>query len=316
MHEQKFRNRVSQSLASLPITALLVSMVWMLPDVSNLYLWGGLGVMAAMTLIVAEWNNQFQLIRIRSRMNSVVFLTLMALFPNLHVLNWAVVPAAALLVSYFVLFRAYGAYQVQGIVFHAMFFISLGSLSYPPLLLFVPFLLISAYAQLRALTLRAFFGGLLGVLLPYWLYAPYLVWQPEAGQEFFALWKDYLIVDIPDYAALPPHHWVAPGLLVFLALVSLLHFLRTAYNDKIRTRQYFYLLLVQFLPLLLIMAAYPTDDAHWIPLLIVNMTPFVGHYFTLARGRLMNLWFWCWLVLLVALGGIQYLDLWRFFYNI
>ncbi len=30
----------------------------------------------------------------------------------------------------------------------------------------------------------------------------------------------------------------------------------------------------------------------------------------------MNLWFWCWLVLLVALGGIQYLDLWRFFYNI
>ena len=64
------------------------------------------------------------------------------------------------------------------------------------------------------------------------------------------------------------------------------------------------------------MAAYPTDDVHWIPLLIVNMTPFVGHYFTLARGRLMNLWFWFWLVLLVALGGIQYFDLWRFFYNI
>lgn len=132
MHEQKFRNRVSQSMASLPIASLLVAVVWMLPDVSNAYLWGGLAVMAAMTLIMAEWNNQFQLIRIRSRMNSVVFLTLMALFPSLHVLTWDVVPTVGLLLSYFVLFRAYGAYQTQGILFHTLFFISLGSLVYPP----------------------------------------------------------------------------------------------------------------------------------------------------------------------------------------
>lgn len=316
MHEQKFRNRVSQSMASLPIASLLVAVVWMLPDVSNAYLWGGLAVMAAMTLIMAEWNNQFQLIRIRSRMNSVVFLTLMALFPSLHALTWDVVPTVGLLLSYFVLFRAYGAYQTQGILFHTLFFVSLGSLVYPPLLLFAPFLLLSSYAQLRALTFRSFFAGLLGLLLPYWLYAPYLVWQPEKGREFLALWQHYLLTDIPDYAALPPHHWVASGLLLFLALVSVFHFLRTAYNDKIRTRQYFFLLLVQFLPLLMMGAAYPADDAHWIPLLIVTMTPFVGHYFTLARGSLMNLWFWIWLVLLVSLGVVQHFDLWMFFYNI
>ena len=99
----------------------------------------------------SECNNRYHLLRVRSRMNSVVFLVLMAAFPTLHDLGLHLIPAAALLSAYFVLFRTYGQTRTQGTLFHTTLLLSLGSLAFPQLIIIIPFLLFAAGVQLRAL---------------------------------------------------------------------------------------------------------------------------------------------------------------------
>ena len=53
--------------------ALVTAAVWMLPNLSSLRLGGGLLATALMTYVVIECNNRYHLLRVRSRMNSVVF---------------------------------------------------------------------------------------------------------------------------------------------------------------------------------------------------------------------------------------------------
>ncbi len=311
MHDRQFRHRVSQSFASLPIVATLTALVWVFPDVGNLRLWAGLVAVAVMTAIVVEWNNQYQLLRIRSRMNSVTFLTLMAVYPALHPLSWELVGVATLLVSYFLLFRTYGVYRPQGIVFHAFLSLGLGSLVYPPLLFFLPTLWASMHVQLRVLSGRNFVASLLGLLLPYWLAVPILALAGQGLAHQWWRWSSCFSPTWPlDFSNLPLSVWMGVGMPALIALIAITHFVRTSYNDKIRTRQYYYFLFVQCLPLVFLFVLRPQDHAMLLPILLLHATPFTAHYFALARGRWMNVWFMVWIVLFLALGVANHFRLW------
>ena len=135
MRQKGFRQNFTQSFATLPLVALVTAAVWMLPNLSSLRLGGGLLATALMTYVVIECNNRYHLLRVRSRMNSVVFLVLMAAFPTLHDLGLHLIPAAALLSAYFVLFRTYGQTRTQGTLFHTTLLLSLGSLAFPQLII-------------------------------------------------------------------------------------------------------------------------------------------------------------------------------------
>lgn len=315
MRNRKFRNKVSESWLTLPLVAVIVAICWVLPNARHLLLWGGLALSGLMAYLLVEWNNGFQLLRIRSQMISVTFLMLMAVFPQGHILSWNSLPAFCLLLSYFVLFRAYGLYEPQGVIFHAFLFLGVGSLIEPLLLLLVPFLFFSIQVQLRALTARSFGAGLIGWFLPYWFYIPYLLWTESFSVVVLREWIESLVPTLPDYTSVPLSHWIELGILLFLALVSILHFVRTSYNDKIRTRQYFYLLLTQEIPIVLLAAAFPDRSGIFLPLLILNTTPFIAHYFALAKGRGMNLWFCFWMLVLLWLGISHHLHLWTYYFN-
>lgn len=117
MRSQSFRIRVSESMISLPILVVLASVIWMIPDIQSVALWGGLAAVGMMTYVMIAWNTQYQLIRVRSRMISISFLYVFLAFPQLHVLGFHLFPAACLLGAYFLLFRTYGVYAPQGYFF-------------------------------------------------------------------------------------------------------------------------------------------------------------------------------------------------------
>lgn len=310
-----FRQRVSQSMATLPLVVALSAAAWLAADLRNPLLWGGWAVMAAMAYIVVEWNNRFQLLRVRSRMNSATFIVLMTAFPFLHPLSWSILPAACLLLAYFLLFHTYGSHAPQGYVFHSFLPLGIGSILFPPLLLYVPFLLFSAQLNLRALNGKAFAAAFFGLCLPYWLALPYWLWDTDAGRDFLSRWQRLLTPALPDYASVPLGQWVSLTVLILLGLIALSHFWRTAFNDKIRTRQYFHLLQLQLVPTTALLAWYPREFPSLLPILIVGLTPFIAHYFTLAKGRGMNAWFVGWLILLFALAACHYFNLWTLFSN-
>lgn len=315
MRSQPFRNRVSESMISLPILVILASIIWMMPDIQNLALWGGWALVGVMTYFMMAWNTQYQLIRVRSRMNSLTYLFLFLIFPQLHLLGWHLFPACCLLGAYFLLFRTYGVYAPQGYFFHAFFLIGVGSIAFPPLLLLVPFLLFSSERHLRALTGKSAMAALLGLSLPYWILLPVFLFAREVLQLYISLWQLERLWQPMQFTHVPPSQWVGGGLVFLISLVSVVHFLRTAYNDKIRTRQYHYLLLLQVLPLTFLHFALPQFFATTLPLCLVTLVPFIGHYFALAKGRGMNAWFILWMLLFLLLGIANYFDLWTLLSN-
>lgn len=317
MKEHRFRNRVAEGSLTLPVMSAVTFFGWLLSvSLIDVAAWLTLAIVALMTYAFVECNNQCQLLRIRSRMVSASFLAFVSAIPALHASSWHWLPAASLLLSCFVAFKGYGRFQPQGWVFHAFLFLGIGSIVFPPMLLLVPFFLFSCSHQLRILTGKAFVAALLGLLLPYWVYGTFCLLTGFDVSRLFSAWHAALRTSLPLLSSFEPWQLAFLPFLLFLALTSMAHFVRTSYNDKIRTRQYFYTLFSLQFPLFFLLLWYPDALSFTLPLFLTNSVPFIAHYFALARGRFMNVWFIVCLLLLTALAVLTYLDLWPLLFTL
>lgn len=309
--ERKFRDKVVTGVFTLPVAAVLVALSWVSPDVTDGALWLGLAATGLIAYLLVELNNRHALLRIRSRMVSSVYLVLMAAGVFLHPLSWNLLPAFCLAAAYFPLFAAYQRPYATGEVYHAFLLLGIGSLCRPPLLLLAVGFYAALAVPLRALTWRTFLAGLLGVATPYWIGAGLALWQNRLGPAAGELLAAFRFA-APSYAATPDSvRTVAAVFVAVLALLSVAHFLRTAFGDKIRVRMYFYTIILQEALLLAALVLLPGDFDLIFGLLAVNTAPLAGHYFALARGRWMNVWFIMCLAASVGIILFNHLYAWR-----
>lgn len=309
MRNDTVRTRIVESSLTLPFMATTTFLLWLMGPVEEGGLWCALVLIGIMTYAIVEWNNQCQLLRIRSRMNSTVFLAFICAFPAFHTSPISFIPAAALLGCYFVLFKGYGQFRPQGYLFHGFLFLGIGSIAFPPLLFLYPTLLISCQRQLRILDFKSFVASLLGIILPFWFWIPAIYIA-----TYFGITDDHLLqfltFEVPDISGVAPWQWGALALVSLLASIGIIHFVATSYNDKIRTRQYYYCILLQFVPLVASTVMYPQYASTTLPLLFINATPFIAHYLALARGRHMTGMFFFWMAIFITIGTINYFDFW------
>ena len=303
MRQQQFRNKVSESSFTLPFMVMVTLLSCFLQHAfDSFYLWITLMETGILVYVLMEWNSQCQLLRVRSRMISSTVLAFVAAFPALQVSTWCWLPALFLVLSYFIAFKGYGQLKPQGWVFYAFLFVSAGSLMFPPLLLSVPFMWFAFGHQLRILSGKSITASLLGLLFPYWTYGLFCLvsgWNASFWRES---WARTLDLRLPDYSEVLPWQWMLFVMLLVLGAIGIVHFIRTSYNDKIRTRQFFYTLLALHFPILFSVVWFPDCASLTLPLLTVNSAPFIAHFFVLARGRSLNFWFLFVLFVLVAVA--------------
>ncbi len=208
------------------------------------------------------------------------------------------------------LFQSYQNHNAVAAVFHAFFFVGVASVFYQPVVYLVLPLYISLFVHLRSLTLRTFVAGLLGLLTPYWVWMVYALWNGTLATAWATV-LDGLECSLPDFGSLSSMQMASGGVMIFYGLLATTHFLRTAFNDKIRTRMYFYVLTLQELCLLSLMLLFPLRFDAALRLFILCASPFVAHYFALARGKWkMNVWFVFTLFVLAVLWAYNYYCLW------
>ena len=153
---------------------------------------------------------------------------------------------------------------------------------------------------LRVLNARHFFALLFGMVTPYWIAAAWGLWQ-GCADAMADQWLQQWTFTAPCYDALPAPAITGAALIAGISVPAIVHTLRTAYNDKIRTRMYFYTLTVLHLTLLGALAAQPQHYAMLLPLLTVTTAPLAAHHFTLSRGRSALLWF---IICLTAIAAV------------
>lgn len=298
------RKTIVGSPLLLPLVVLGCCVLWVLPDVREPRLWAGLAVALLTAYGLMEWNNRFQLLRIRSRMVSATYLVVLTALPRLHLWSRESVAPLCLVLCLLLLSSVYQERRSEAGLFHAFLVMGLASFVYGPLLLLLPVLLFSAHVHLRALSLRSLVAGLLGAALPYWFYAAWMFCAGELDGAFADMVASFRFPR-PDYSLLTPSMWASAGVVSLLAFISTCHFVRYAYNDKIRTRMLFYQIILVELFLLAALWAQPQQFYRILRLLLVGVAPLSAHYFALARGGWwFTLWFLLWIAAVVALAFV------------
>lgn len=310
MVRYRLQNKIAGSELTLPFCAIAAISMWWLPqkafDVRCLL---GLVLCLLTTYVIMETNAQQHIIRIRTRMMSCVWLMLAASLSFIHPLGEPIIAATFLCVSYLLLFRCYQKHRPQKLVFHAFLMLSLGSFCAPVMLPMSIFFFLYTAIFLRSLTRKAFWAGILGVIVPYWCYA---VWcfATEDMQTFITRMTEMAKFDIPTVEAVTslPFVWqVSAGVVALLSIVSILHYLQTNYDDKIRVRMILYIYVLQTLLLMAYLVLQPVHYQTTMALLVASASPLIAHYFSLSRSILTTIFF---LLSILLTAGVATLNLW------
>lgn len=326
---RRWQNRIAESPVTLPTVCVVTTLLWWMPEggYSSTYLSGWL-MCALMSYFVLEMAAQNALLRVRSRMTSSLLLLLMATCGFLHPLQTGTVLQFCMALSYFYLLRTCEAHRPESDTMRAFLWLSLGSLLWPPFLLLCLVHLWSQLVYLRAISQRTLGAALIGIALPYILWAtgavvlrdmtPFV--QHVVGvcapftEPFYWQWAvDYVHTEgWEGLGATASQHLmptviahqtqlVALACVLLIGLTGFVHYLRNNYNDKIRVRMCFYSIMLMQVVLVLWMAFQPHHFNQLFPLLLFSSVPAAAHFIALTHTWLSNAWV---IVLALVLLGV------------
>lgn len=302
---KRLQHRIAASRYALPVTALYAVAVCLACGLWQHRLWLQLAALAVSTYLMVLANNRHGLIRIYSRMVSCAYLMLwMAacyLFPSAE----AGLIAVCLAAFHTILFHAYQDKQSMATVYYAFCFIGIASLPFVQVLWLVPVLWVLLATKVLAMSARTFVASLLGLLTPYWLGGAYYIYRyglQAAADHFAALARWAPLCRLGDLT-LP--RLLTLSLVALLGMVGIVHFLRTSYRDKIRTRMIYEYLMVLEGALVVYIVLQPQFADQLLPALIVTTAPLIGHYAALSEGRIANIAFMVIVALLVSMACLH-----------
>lgn len=237
-----------------------------------------------------ELNNQFTIIRIRASVQTSFYFMLVTACPAMHYLYVGDIISVFLLLSVFFLFKSYQQSQPSGSIFYSFFFISVGSILFPPFI-FLSILWLTTSYRFQSLTFRSLFAALLGLTLPYWLLFAHAAFYHRIDL-FYVPFKE-LITFSPlfDFGSLQKWELFTLIYLLILFLVSAAHCFITGYEDKIRTRSYLRFIISLAFYIFLYIAIQPGTATRLFPLLIILVSILIGHLFALTNSKISNLFF-------------------------
>ena len=321
MRKTRLQNRISGSMFTLPVCAVITLLLWgfTLREGEGIFLSRlsftvphlvALVCVALIAYVLVEMNNVNMLIRVRSRLVSSVWLVSAAVVPLLHTYSHGLVAAVCLSVAYYQLFKTYQAPDSQLNAFHSALMLSAGSLFVPHLLFFLPFFLWHQTVFLRSVTLRSLGAVFLGLAMPFVVVAGYAMVSGDLS--FLFRWAEtlslYYAVSSEAYQTLTLQQWASWAVISLWGWIGMVHYLSTSYRDRIQTRMLLYVFVCQFLAIETFVALQPQHLDDWMPLLMVTSAPLTAHFFALTGSRFTNALF---LVALLSFCALGVLGFWQ-----
>ena len=248
-------------------------------------------------------------------MVSAVWVTGMGMMTFAHdfYVAWLAVPLIAS--THYLLFRTYQQYNPVNYSFHTFFLLGTSVLLIPQLYILVPLYFWYMAVFMRCLSWRTFWAGLIGLVLPAWFLAG---WCAVSG-DFETVSTVLQTISHPQpfntdsyvpYMSVHNVQTLTWLFVTFVSLVATVHYLRTYFNDKIRTRMYLYIYVMQIAALWLLLLWQPDLYNLLMPLLMLCSCPIIAHFFALTGSIVTNLFFVLSVLAMGALTSIN-MGLWK-----
>jgi hypothetical protein len=176
-------------------------------------------------------------------------------------------------------------------IFCIALIISIGSIIWTPFLYFLPIVIFLLCIPLYAISFKAVSAIIMGIVLPYWTLIPYFVYKENTDwiKLHFASLHDASVLF--DYSSVTVGHLVCYAILIILMLIGWIHFVRTAYKDKIKTRNLYDVIITLSIFFALIIPIAPAYADYTLTMLAVVVSPLAAHYFSLTSTKLTNIVF-------------------------
>jgi len=301
LRKKTFQNKVAASRYALPITATLAALVWVAVGLLVSNIWIQFAFTIFSTLLMVELNNHNSLMRTYSRMVSCSFLVLITMSALPAPSFKACIVTMCFIAFYLIVWNGYQDKRSAGWTFYAFFCIGLASMVFVQIGYFLPILWLMMTFFTNSFSPRTFVASLLGVISPYWFSAGYFAYTNNMDGLFnhLAGFIDYQ--DLFDYSQVTDHQVVNLVFLVILGICSSIHFIHTAYADKIRTRMiYETFIMVNFVSLAFIILQ-PQHILELGGIMIVNTSPLIAHFITYTKGKVTNIMFISMLVIIALI---------------
>lgn len=309
MLKKRLQNRIAESKLALPLTLAYSIGVWVLVGVvgigpssysANMLVLPFLAFLL-ITFLMASLNNIYALIRIYSRSVSCSFIVLSCtacfLFPSIECWLTQLCFATFLVV----IFRTYQDRSSPGLTYFAFLCIGVGSLVAIKMLYLLPLLWLFMAFHLRSFHFRTFIASLLGVLTPYWLLMPWYVFRSDYATPI-RHFSSFVDVGAPFiYDGLSVGEIATISAVVLVSLIGIVHYIHDSYRDRIRVRDYFYVLIILNFVLSLTLVLLPQSANVLLGLVIITASPLFGHFIALTSSRLSGIFFFALLLLLLSL---------------
>ena len=289
--KELLQNKISGSRLTLPVILCYAIGIWLLGGLIQKQWWIQFGCFLLTTYLMVLLNNSNALIRIYSRVISVTFLILSCMACFLFSSLYGSLTQLCAVASYLILFQSYQDKAAAGLTYYGFLCIGLTSLTFVHILYFVPFLWILMLSCLQSFSLRTFFASLLGIITPYWLGICWLVYQgslPLFVDHFAPLIRFHTPF---DFSILNNSQTTTFAFVILLALIGAVHYFRTYYSDKIRTRQLFVIFIWIDLLTVAFICLQPQYYDPLIRILIINTAPLTGHFIALTHTKITNITF-------------------------
>ena len=291
LRKKTFQNKIAASRFSLPVTATLAALVWVAVGFMTGNIWVEFAFTIVSTLLMVELNNRNALMRTYSRMVSCSFLALVTMAALPHPELKVSIVILCIIAFYLILWNGYQDHQSTGWTFYAFFCIGLASTVFIQIGYYLPFLWLMMTFFTNSFSIRTFLASIIGVITPYWFALGYYVYTNDLQGliDHFAAFIDYH--ELFDYSLVTGHQIINFAFIILLGIIGMIHFLRTSYADKIRTRMIYESLIMLNVVTLIFLFLQPQHDKELGGIMIVNTSPLIAHFITFTKGRVTNITF-------------------------
>lgn len=301
MRTRRLQNKLAQNRFSLPFVIIYATLLWLSLGLVEQRLWVPFGILAVSTYLMVEINNKHTLIRVYGRMVSCSFLVLNTLACESLTQTEPLIVQLCVIAFLTSMFPCYQNKHSMGMTCIGFCFIGIASLFFVQILLFLPVLWLLMAINLLNFSGKVFWASIIGTAIPYWFTTTYLILsnQPAFIINHFERLADFS--PLFQYQDVTLHQTLTLGFIALLSIIGAIHFVRTSYNDKIRVRMIYEMLISLNFYTLGFLLLQPQHYDYLIRLLIISTSPLIAHYITLTSTRLTNISFILILILSILL---------------
>ena len=256
-----------------------------------------------LVFLVIRLSTLFGFLRTRSYLPGIIYIILVGGFPSLLFFHPVFPGTIFLLLSIYYLFDAYNKNEILENCFITGFILSVGSLFYFPLVIFIPLLIAGFLFLARMYQWRHFLLPLVGFATP-WLITISAYYLTDSAPQLFAIISNNTYENNPIEVSEPVKYY--SFLVMILAIISGLFLIKYYDTKKISSRKYlailtFFLAITASIPWMINSAAIET-----VLILLIPAAYYVTHFLLFFNSR-----FWTEVILYLLLISsfiVQFLN--------